>query len=898
MAPSVRRVIGWLRGSAGTAALLAIAAPAAASVDHPSPESIARDEASGIWKPLAPGERDTFTIDLRAGEAVSIVVRQHGIDVVVTAVDPDGRQQHRVDRPNVEWGREAITIVAGASGRHRLNVVPLHSVGPSGRYRVEIGHVHAADADDRQRVEAEREVTEAEVARAANTLDASRTAAQRFERAALLWRALGEPYEESVALYGQALALRFLGDHERSLHVLQRMTALTRRGADDSDAALLAESGLAWTFLYLDDYDRAASHFRALLRRAGGDPRAAAVDLFGLAWTSLMRGRPGAAEPAFRRSLRLRRAVHDRRGEALTLIGLAAALDRLDRPREAAASATEALAILRTYKDQYGQAEALIVKGWALFHQREHAEAAELFAAAAAIRRALEDAAGEAAALHGQAAALRQIGASVDALDLAERGVALVESVRARRTDADLRLEYFASVQELYELCIDLLMERHAATGDTADARRAFHLSERARARSLLDRMHVRRGPASALPDHDTASRPDSIDGNGRVLSVDEVQRALDPDTTMLAYATTSRTVLWVIGRDEFNSYQLPAAAAIERRVRRLLAAISLPSPAPSGSDRPPIAPRDARDAAAALARFVLPEDAIGRVRKRIVLVPSGPLQLVPFGILPASPRGSGPMLLDGHEITTLPSASVIGSLRRADWWDRPQKTLAVFADPVLRTDDARLGLRSDARSPSTPAPLPRLLGTRWEARAISRFLPADRELLALDFRAARSTLQRVDLSKYRILHFGTHAIVDMQRPQRSGLVLSTIDERGREVDGFIRAAEILEWPLDADLVVLSGCRTGVGRDVRGEGLMALSRGFLAAGASRLVMSLWSVDDTATAELMASLYEAMLGPDHLSPAAALRAAQLHMRAVPRWQSPYFWSGFILQGEWR
>src|SRR5262249_56845801 len=110
-----------------------------------------------------------------------------------------------------------------------------------------------------------------------------------------------------------------------------------------------------------------------------------------------------------------------------------------------------------------------------------------------------------------------------------------------------------------------------------------------------------------------------------------------------------------------------------------------------------------------------------------------------------------------------------------------------------------------------------------------------------LGCRGARSTLQRVDLSKYRILHFGTHAIVDVQRPQRSGLVLSTIDERGREVDGFIRAAEILEWPLDADLVVLSGCRTGVGRDVRGEGLMALSRGFLAAGAARLGLDPWSV---------------------------------------------------------
>jgi CHAT domain-containing protein len=127
--------------------------------------------------------------------------------------------------------------------------------------------------------------------------------------------------------------------------------------------------------------------------------------------------------------------------------------------------------------------------------------------------------------------------------------------------------------------------------------------------------------------------------------------------------------------------------------------------------------------------------------------------------------------------------------------------------------------------------------------------------------------------------------------------VLSGVDERGRLVDGFIRAREILEWPLEADLVVLSGCRTGIGRVIRGEGIMALSRAFLAAGASRLVMSLWSVDDKATAELMARFYRRMLGTEHLAPAAALRAAQLEIRAESRWRSPSFWAGFVLQGEW-
>ena len=156
--------------------------------------------------------------------------------------------------------------------------------------------------------------------------------------------------------------------------------------------------------------------------------------------------------------------------------------------------------------------------------------------------------------------------------------------------------------------------------------------------------------------------------------------------------------------------------------------------------------------------------------------------------------------------------------------------------------------------------------------------------MMALDFRASRSRLERLDLSTYQILHFGTHAIVDLRRPERSGLVLSVVDERGHPIDGFIRAREIFEWRLKADLVVLSGCRTGLGREIRGEGLMALSRGFLAAGASRLVMSLWPVDDKATAELMAHFYRHMLGPERLTPSAALRAAKLEMRRQPRWRA--------------
>src|SRR5262249_45748923 len=153
------------------------------------------------------------------------------------------------------------------------------------------------------------------------------------------------------------------------------------------------------------------------------------------------------------------------------------------------------------------------------------------------------------------------------------------------------------------------------------------------------------------------------------------------------------------------------------------------------------------------------------------------------------------------------------------------------------------------------------------------------------------------DLSQYRIVHFATHGLLNSERPELSGLVFSMVDEAGHQQDGFLRLHEIYNLRLPAELVVLSACQTALGKDIRGEGLVGLTRGFMYAGAPRVVASLWQVDDLATAELMGKFYRGML-KEGLRPAAALRAAQVEMLKQKRWQSPYFWAAFVLQGEWQ
>jgi CHAT domain-containing protein len=315
---------------------------------------------------------------------------------------------------------------------------------------------------------------------------------------------------------------------------------------------------------------------------------------------------------------------------------------------------------------------------------------------------------------------------------------------------------------------------------------------------------------------------------------------------------------------------------------------------------------------------------------KRIAVVCDGILQYVPFAALtlPADSRGAGTRspLIAAHEVVTLPSASVLIALRHSEMSrekQKPLKTVAVFADPVFSAQDMRVTHGPDlndtasqrsieARRPTVSLAserlrqrtaealhLPRLLFSRREAELIVSELPRTEYISALDFKSSLSTVMSTDLSDYRIVHFATHAIVDDAHPELSGLVFSLVDKRGNPQNGLLILEDIYNLKLSVDLVVLSACNTGIGKRVDNEGLVGLTRGFMYAGALRVLSSLWAVDDQATAELMGAFHKFMRQPGkHLSAAAALRAAQLQMSKNSRWQDPFYWAGFQLQGEWR
>jgi CHAT domain-containing protein len=280
---------------------------------------------------------------------------------------------------------------------------------------------------------------------------------------------------------------------------------------------------------------------------------------------------------------------------------------------------------------------------------------------------------------------------------------------------------------------------------------------------------------------------------------------------------------------------------------------------------------------------------------KRLLIVGEGMLQYLPFAALP-EPGTQIPLTVN-HEVVTAPSASVVAVLREETAGRQPaQKAVAIFADPVFTADDPRIGqlkTKGDAGEPN----FIRLRFSRNEAEEIARLVPPEATFKALDFDASRENALRTDLGQYRIVHFATHSLLNNEHPELSGVVLSLVDREGRPQNGFLRLYDIYNMRLGSDLVVLSACKTALGEEIKGEGLINLTRGFLYAGASRVVATLWEIDDRTTAEAMKRFYDGMLARGE-RPTAALRAAQVAMWRTKGWDAPYYWGAFTLQGEWR
>ena len=391
----------------------------------------------------------------------------------------------------------------------------------------------------------------------------------------------------------------------------------------------------------------------------------------------------------------------------------------------------------------------------------------------------------------------------------------------------------------------------------------------------------------------------------GKTISAKEIQNLLDDETVLLEYKLgEKRSFVWFVTKNSIEISILPPRKEIEVKAKAFYDLVVSNKKADEAKRL---------NASTDLANILFSPFAKKVSGKRLAIVADGVLQYMPFSalrVLNADDKTSK-VLADEHEIVVLPSASVLAQIRENPTnLEASKKLVAVFADPVFDKEDSRIANNSEPKSNVQSVVLkrvlrdfefgehlPRLLASRQEAGNIANLVSRDKAIVKTDFEANLENIEKADLSKYQVLHFATHGLLNTSNPELSGLVFSLFDKNGQAKEGFLSLNKIYNLNLSSDMVVLSACQTALGKDVRGEGLIGLSRGFLYAGSKRIVASLWKVDDSATAEFMKHFYRNYLEKG-LSASSALRQAKIEMKKIPRYKAPFYWSAFTLLGEWK
>jgi CHAT domain-containing protein/uncharacterized protein HemY len=790
-------------------------------------------------------------------------------------------------------------------------------------------------------------------------------ALQAFRQALPAIAADGDRRGQANLLNNIAMSEQKIADWQAALGDFQQALSLARQAGDRRLEGLVLNN-LGVAYRRIGETEQALTMFEQALphRRASNDRRGEITTLENLADMFRSLQQPAKALQYIEESLKLIGALADRRLQAWALRFQGATYTDLQQYEKAQASLVQALGLARAVQDRRTTGEVLASLAQSSLLTGRAAEAADWSAQAIAEFRAVGDRSYEAVALEIAARAADAAGNPREARRTIEEALRVTEETRKAADSQQLRASFFATRQDAYEFYVDLLMR-------TGDAAAALEVHERSRARSLLEMlgdtaMDIREGvdPKLLAREREISAllngkgtrllnAPQSAELSREIRELEseyqDVQAAirksspryaaltqpeplrlaqiqqdlLDDDTVLLEYALgAERSYLWAVDKHDLHWWKLPAREAIEQQVERVSELLTARSIAPrletSAERQKRIGGADAALATASreLSDMILAPAAAMLNDQKLVVVPDGALQRLPFAMLPASLGRASEPLIVSHEVVMLPSASALAALRAQISGRKPAtKMVAVFADPVFDSTDPRAGRNITGAPPPAEASrilehladpgsgtaarlkIPRLPYTAQEAEEILKVARGGVNLKAVGLDANRATATSAQLNDYRYIHFATHGYLDTERPSLSALVLSQIDGDRQAEDGFLRVNDIYNARLSADLVVLSACQTGLGKEVRGEGLMGLTRAFLYANAPRVIVSLWNVNDRATADLMASLYRKMLR-DGKRPSAALREAQLEMRKQKPWESPYYWAAFVQHGEWR
>lgn len=730
-----------------------------------------------------------------------------------------------------------------------------------------------------------------------------------------------DPKEQAIALYGIGDLLIYQGDHAAAQDALEQAVQLAEQAGDDQ-----VRAGCLIRLANLDqrqgNIDQAQRRLEQALAVEGLNRNSSGIAWNSLGTVHLLSGRIEDAGASYRQALATFHATGNRLAEAYARLNFGRYFYEKKDFQRAVALHDEAAVLFRALENRRGEVSTEFGAARALHDLGDYAAAHERLEK---VFNQIESLRSESESLDLRTWFLatrqhyfellidvlvhrheQEPGTGYDKLALMTnerrkaRGLLDLLSGKIDRSAVDPELaERERRLQENIAAIEQEILERQ----EERDAEIQIQSLERQQRDLLRELEDIRASLRQRSPRYASLTQPEPLD-------LDSIRkRVMDKNSTLLVYSLgQERSFLWCLqGNGKLTLHILPAASALEDAAQQVHRAWSQTGRRGEAGNR----------WATRLSRDLLEPVAPLLTTRRLVIVADGALQYVPFAALPdprtlSRPDGGAPEpLVKNHVVVHLPSVSVLATLRKETRNRTPRfKTIATINDPVFGVEDERVrrpevnttpapDLLADLRRSSADLGIDRfhrLPFTSAEADVIREEISPLMRYEATGFEATREFVMGETLQDYRILHFATHGLLNSKQPDLSGLVLSLVDKDGNPKRGFLLAHEIYSLDLPAELVVLSACETGLGRDVRGEGMIGLTRSFMYAGVPRLVVSLWKVDDRGTSELMKRFYRILFEAD-VSPAKALRCAQISMIDDPRWSSPYYWAPFIYQGEW-
>ena len=900
-------------------------------------------------------EINSYSVTLSAGQTARVEMVQDGIDVNFEAINLQGEAFIIGTSPSGLYGNEMILVTATESGDYRVDVSVSDPGAKPGKYKIILKEIRPTVAEDFLINEATKKILQ--LAREAyqikynGTIEGLRGANAKWDEVIAASKIKKDKVWEGVAIVQQGLIYKQLGELQNALDSFLRSLEIWRElGNRQYEGTTVNNIGSAYSDL--GEYEKSLTYFQqsANINREVGDRVYLGFSLTNLAEAYSRLGDFTKSEDYFKQSLVIRREDTTERGKrtlAGTLKNYGYMLSLKGDAENGLPLIQESLDLRREIGYSWGIADSLLTIGKIKQENRF-----ENYTEANRISLEVGDRRLQAESFYLLAVAEQSRGNITKAIENIIKGLDLIEQIRSEIISSESRYAYFSTVQNYYELYTDLLVSRFEKTKNPEDVTLALEISERSRSRSLVEllqeaKIDFKQGIDPKLLSeqknlqkqiNDKYNRRETLLGNkakpdqitkindeinelntqiqnvnvkirrenpkladlseGKTITTKEIQKLLDDETALLEYKLgEKRSFLWFVTKDSIELFTLPAREKIEEKAKSFYNSVIA-----NNKNEQAKMSEISKD----LSKILLAPIAAKLSNKRLAIVADGALQYLPFSALQNSDSN---YFADKNEIIILPSATVLAQLREnPNVAKQNNKTIAIFADPVFDLQDSRIAKNDKPNQENTALTrvlrdfrfgetLPRLLASRQEARNISNLVDKNEANVRTDFEANLENIGNSNLKDYRILHFATHGLLNSTRPELSGLVFSLYDINGNNQNGFLSLNDIYNLDFSSDLIVLSACQTALGKDVRGEGLIGLSRGFLYAGSNRIIASLWKVDDAATAEFMKLFYMNHLQKG-MSASKALQQTKNEMKKIKRYNSPYYWSAFTLLGDWK